>query len=77
LFVRFAAVLLLIVPLQVAGSSFEKDFAVVFIDAATEANYGPIPLDRALLARALERLAVARARGVVLKFFLDLRGNGT
>lgn len=68
---RFAAALLLIVPLQVAGGSFEKDFAVVFIDAATETNYGPIPLDRALLARAIERLAVARARGVVLKFFLD------
>ena len=32
------------------AASFEHDFAVVFIDASTEAKYGAFPINRALIA---------------------------
>lgn len=48
-------------------------FAVVMIDEATEAELGPFPYDRAVLAKGIEALADAKARGVALKFFIDLR----
>src|ERR1035437_7082422 len=54
------------------GASFRDDFAVVFIDTASEAKYGTFPLDRSLLARAIQRASDLHARGVVLKFFFDL-----
>src|ERR1700744_5617891 len=54
------------------GASFQDDFAVVFIDAASEAKYGTFPLDRPLLARAIQKAGELQARGVVLKFFFDL-----
>lgn len=63
---------LALLPWQVLALDFSRDFAVVFADAETEARYGKIPLDRALLAQAVERAADAGAKGVVLKFFLDL-----
>jgi hypothetical protein len=53
------------------GASFRDDFAVVFIDAASEAKFGAFPLDRSLLARAIQKASDLHARGVVLKFFLD------
>src|SRR5436190_3757298 len=46
-------------------------FAVVFIDAKTEAALGAFPYDRSIYAKGLEALAKAGARGVVLKFFID------
>ena len=54
-----------------AGRDFSADFAVVFADATTEAKLGELPLDRTVLANAIESAAKAGARGVVLKFFLD------
>jgi hypothetical protein len=54
------------------GASFRDDFAVVFIDADSEAKYGTFPLDRSLLARAIQKASDLHARGVVLKFFFDL-----
>ncbi|HEY4415879.1 MAG TPA: CHASE2 domain-containing protein, partial [Verrucomicrobiae bacterium] len=53
------------------GASFKDDFAVVFIDASSEAKYGTFPLDREFLAKAIRRAGELHARGVVLKFFLD------
>jgi adenylate cyclase len=46
-------------------------FAVVFIDAETEKALGPFPYDRAVYAKGIEALGRAKARGVVLKFFID------
>jgi CHASE2 domain-containing sensor protein len=53
------------------GLSFEEDFTVVLIDSDTEAIFGPFPFDRAILAKAVERLSEAGAKGVVFKFFID------
>ena len=55
------------------GASFRDDFAVVFIDSASEAKFGAFPLDRSLLAKAIRQAGDLRAKGVVLKFFLDQR----
>jgi hypothetical protein len=46
-------------------------FAVVFIDERTEARLGPIPYDRSVYAKGIERLGELGALGVVLKFFID------
>jgi CHASE2 domain-containing sensor protein len=46
-------------------------FAVVFIDAETERALGAFPYDRGVYAKAVEALGRAKARGVVLKFFID------
>ena len=54
------------------GASFRDEFAVVFIDAASEAKLGDFPFDRSVLAKAIRQAASLQARGVVLKFFLDL-----
>ena len=53
------------------GASLRDDFVVVFIDAASEAKFGAFPLDRSLLAKAIRQTGHLRAKGVVLKFFLD------
>jgi len=68
----FAFLVFLLLPLSAKADKFSQDLAVVFIDAATEAKYGRIPLDRSLLAQAIEKAANAKAKGVVVKFFLDL-----
>jgi len=68
---RLAILLLASVPAIAFGGDFERDFAVVFITQATEAKHGRYPLDRALLAQAVERAADAGAKGVIIKFFLD------
>lgn len=70
--IRHVIFLLLAVPMAAFGGDFERDFTVVFITQATEAKYGRFPLDRSLLAQAVEQAADAGAKGVViLKFFLD------
>src|ERR1700722_13443701 len=43
----------------------------VFIDAATEKQFGPFPYDRAFYARGIRELDKLGARAVVVKFFLD------
>lgn len=63
---------LLAVPLAVAAQS---PFALVMIDEASEAKYGGFPVDRALIAQAIDKLAAAGVRGVVLKFFYDAPSN--
>jgi hypothetical protein len=47
-------------------------FAFVMIDSQTEALYGSLPFDRALIAKAVNKLAAANAKGIILKFFYDL-----
>lgn len=69
--IRHVIFLLLAVPTAAFGGDFERDFTVVFITQATEAKYGRFPLDRSLLAQAVEKAADAGAKGVILKFFLD------
>jgi CHASE2 domain-containing sensor protein len=53
------------------GASFRDDFAVVFIDAASEAKYGAFPFDRSLISTAVRQAGNLGAKGVVLKFFFD------
>jgi hypothetical protein len=47
-------------------------FTFVIIDAQTEALYGSLPFDRAVIATAIDKLTAAKAKGIVLKFFYDL-----
>jgi hypothetical protein len=56
----------------VKADSFEDNFIAVFIDSTTEEKLGQLPLDRSLFAKAIERLKSANAKGVILKFFLDI-----
>jgi hypothetical protein len=53
------------------AKEFVNDFAVVLASEKTEARFGKLPLDRAVLARAIENAARGGAKGVVVKFFLD------
>jgi len=67
----WALCLVALLPCGLLAAAFEDDFVVVFIDAQTEAKYGAFPLDRGLIADALDELAAAKVKGVVLKFFYD------
>jgi hypothetical protein len=67
----WAICLIALLPCGLLAAAFEDDFIVVFIDAQTEAKYGAFPLDRGLIADAIDELAAAKAKGVVLKFFYD------
>ncbi len=69
---NIVAMLMLAVPLTVTAQS---PFALVMIDEASEAKYGGFPVDRALTAQAINKLAAAGVRGVVLKFFYDAPSN--
>lgn len=62
--------LALLSPSVVAGT-FDDDFVVVFIDAQSEVKYGAFPFDRKWTAEAIDVLAEAKAKAVVLKFFYD------
>src|SRR5262245_35630557 len=58
-----------------AGSSIAgslSPFVFVMIDSKTEGIHGGLPFNRALMAKAVDRLAAAKAKGIVLKFFYDL-----
>ncbi|MFM7295576.1 MAG: CHASE2 domain-containing protein [Burkholderiales bacterium] len=44
-------------------------FALVMIDDASAAKYGGFPVDRAVTAQAIDKLAAAGVRGVVLTVF--------
>jgi hypothetical protein len=54
------------------AASPRSPFTFVMIDSKTEAVYGGLPFDRALMAKAINQLAAAKAKGIVLKFFYDL-----
>ncbi|GAB2842701.1 hypothetical protein GCM10027277_07420 [Pseudoduganella ginsengisoli] len=53
------------------AGSFEQDFAVVYIDKDTEAKYGALPINRSVLAKGMDAIAAAGAKGLVIKFFVD------
>lgn len=55
-----------------AATRTTEPFAVVLIDNKTEKALGPFPYDRSVYARAIDKAAASGARGVVLKFFIDL-----
>ncbi|HTL56048.1 MAG TPA: CHASE2 domain-containing protein [Candidatus Limnocylindrales bacterium] len=55
-----------------ASSGTLSPFAFVMIDAQTEAVYGSLPFNRAVVATAIDRLTAAKAKGIVIKFFYDL-----
>ncbi len=63
--------MLMLLPTTAFTKNFSNDFAVVFIDQASERRFGDFPFDRSILAQAIQRAADAGAKGVVLKFFLD------
>jgi len=65
------AILLCALSMALHAASFREDFAVVFIDAASEAKFGTFPLDRSILAKAIRQAASLGAKGVVPKFFFD------
>ena len=60
-----------------AIADFADRFAVVYIDDKTEKKYGELPVARGLLAEAILKLKKAGAKGVVVKFFLDLGSDKT
>ena len=62
---------MLAAPSAAWAGSFDQDFVVVFIDANTEAKFGSIPLNRALMAKGVDAIVDAGATGLVMKFFLD------
>jgi hypothetical protein len=66
----FAAFVLVAASSAVAQAA--NPFVLVLIDKKTEDAMGPFPYDRSVLAAAVERSAALQAKGVVLKFFLNL-----
>ncbi len=73
---RLGVLLFLVsVVVSVRAASFEDRFAVVLIDAETEAKVGAFPLDRIHYAKALERATELKAKAVVFKFFFDQSRN--
>jgi hypothetical protein len=67
--------LALTVPSAACAGSFDQDFVVVFIDATTEEKFGSMPLNRALLAKGVDAIADAGAKGLIVKFFFDQAKN--
>lgn len=67
----FLAFVLFSISFGGAARDFSQDFAVVLANEKTEIRFGKIPLDRALIAKAITNLARYGAKGVVVKFFLD------
>jgi len=54
-----------------AQEPFKSPFIAVFVDDATEKELGPIPYDRSKYAEVISALREAKAKAVVIKFFLD------
>ena len=65
------SILLLVTVSITKADDFDNQFAIVFITEKTEAKYGSVPLKRELLADAINEIAKAGAKGIVVKFFLD------
>lgn len=54
------------------GQPSNGPFVAVLIDNKTERAMGPFPYDRAVLAKVVQRSHEMHAKGVVIKFFLNL-----
>jgi hypothetical protein len=61
-----------LISLAAASAGALAPFAFVMIDAQTEAVYGSLPFNRAVVATVVEKLTAAKAKGIVIKFFYDL-----
>jgi CHASE2 domain len=68
---KFAVIFLLGFVATLKADEFADKFAVVMIDAESEAKLGPFPYDRALMAKAVDACAADGAKAVVFKFFFD------
>jgi CHASE2 domain-containing sensor protein len=66
------AALCVVLAARFTAAQAGNPFVLVLIDGKTEKAMGPFPYDRSVLAAAVERSATLHARGVVLKFFLNL-----
>ncbi len=55
---------------RLRGPAVDSRVALLAIDDQTAARYGPLPLDRGLLAQALEAVAVARPRTLAVDLLL-------
>lgn len=58
--------------LNVHAGAADSPFRVVLVDKQTEEQYGPFPLSRSLLAKGIEQIKTRKAKGIILKFFLDI-----
>ncbi len=54
-----------------AQEPIKNPFIAVFVDDATEKELGPFPYDRSKYAEVISILREAKAKAVVLKYFLD------
>src|SRR5215472_15781232 len=61
-----------LISFATASAGTLAPFAFVMIDAQTEALYGSLPFNRAVIATVVERLTAAKAKGIIIKFFYDL-----
>lgn len=62
---------LLFAAMALHADDFGERFAFVAIDEQTEERFGSMPLDRRIIAKAVDACRAAEAKGVVLKFFYD------
>lgn len=62
---------LLFAATALRAEDFGERFAFVAIDEQTEKQFGPMPLDRRIIGRAVDACRAAEAKGVVLKFYYD------
>jgi len=66
------AICLVIALARIGTAETLAPFVFVMIDSKTEARFGNLPFNRALVAKAVDQLGAAGAKGVVIKFFYDL-----
>ena len=65
------SILLCLFAQTVAFAADSNPFVFVAIDTKSEQALGEFPFDRSILAKAIDKAAEMKARGVVLGFFLD------
>ena len=65
---------LVLVYSQASAASFESKFAVVVVDAQSEAKLGGFP-SREVLSQLIDRIAAGKPKSIILKYFLDTPGN--
>jgi hypothetical protein len=58
-------------PFAFAGEPLKSPFAAVFVDDATEKEMGAFPYDRSKYAEVISALREAKAKAVIIKYFLD------
>jgi len=66
-----------LLSLQTGLAASLSPFVFVMIDSQTEAVYGSLPFNRALVATAIDKLTAAKAKGIIIKFFYDLPSTET